>query len=181
MLIFRCKCGECALVSSRCGNYDLVCCREIKGVVDFLNEELDDSDVCVTKHSRFELDVLKNEAYARAMSKHQVARRYDGNYYGNFYERYSCKPNQRLAEQAKADFEHADRYGKFSKSITSYLFWIFDKLGRDAGQMVIPACVHRKILERYPISGYRFSPFYASYDCGIGDRRHCNLSRNTYM
>ncbi|CAG7838165.1 unnamed protein product [Allacma fusca] len=73
-----CRCGECRIIG-RMRDYDRICCREIKDVTEFLDEEMDDATkkhLCITSHPRFEIDVLQFQALQRTHY-------YRTNHYGN--------------------------------------------------------------------------------------------------
>lgn len=155
------------------GDYDLVCCREIKTVVAFLDDELEEENVCVTKHPRFQFDVLKNEGYARSVSKHREAKRRQGGGCGDFWENYTCgKADQKLADRVKLKFLTASDSEKMWKSCTSYLCWIFDDL--EGERMVIPACVKSKIYEKFNVSRSYIRSFRMKTVCPTG--HHCRLA-----
>lgn len=168
--IRRCKCGECSVLSIYAGDYDLICCKEIEKVAGFIEEEIDDE--CVTKHPRFNEDVLKNHGYARAISKHCNMGLYQGGGPNLFEYSYSRNAErERKKNRALAEFKTSSFESKYWQCLRSFKYWIFD-CERD--QMVIPACVHHKILDTYFIPEERFIKFSAKSKCPTG--RHCRLA-----
>ncbi|ODN02228.1 hypothetical protein Ocin01_04460 [Orchesella cincta] len=168
-----CKCGECKIFARSVGDYDLVCCREIKAVKDFLNEELEDKNVCITNHPRFEADVLKNEGYARSISKHKEPYSYwQRSYWQEHDDRHSSRRVGVLsATTATEGFKRAPKVEKTWKSFSSYKYWIFDKLGvSDSRQMVIPACVKAKVFDKFGTQS-NFVPFHPPTVCPC--KKHC--------
>lgn len=142
-------------------------------MVDFLKDELEDYGICITKHPRFDRDVLRNEGFARSISKHQEPRRFGGHSAANFWESYSCgKPDYRRHENALQNFQASSQWGKATKSASSYLYWIFDQVER--GQMLIPACVQGKIRKKFKIPDDNFYNFCTKFKCPNG--RHCRLA-----
>ncbi|CAL8109536.1 unnamed protein product [Orchesella dallaii] len=175
-----CKCGECVKFSPNVRDYDLVCCRELKTVKDFLKEELEDKNVCITKHPRFDSDVLKNEGFARSISKHKLpANSWNKSYWQDHDDRYTSRRTRvGCAARATTAFERSNMVDKTWKSFSSYKYWIFDKLNdNDSRQMVIPACVKAKIYDTFRTSS-QFIPYRARMICPHA--QHCRPASTQY-
>jgi len=149
----RCECGKCKVVSPKMQNYDRICCLEIKGVVDFMEDELNDSVQCITQHPRFEKDVLEYEGYLRLLRTSK-----------------GSTDDSTAFELRK--FKKATDNQKVFMCRYSFIRWIFNRIGWDHG-MVVPACVVRKIRKKcMPSAGpLYFDSFVPKKTCKYG--KHC--------
>jgi len=138
-----------------------------------VKEELEGKNVCITNHPRFDQDVLKNEGYARAISKHREPLKFwQKSYWQEHDDRHSSRrENVQLATRATKSFKYASKEVKTWKSFSSFKHWIFDKLSNnDSRQLVIPACVKAKVYAKFGTLS-EFHSFRSRLVCPIGV--HC--------
>jgi hypothetical protein len=155
--LFRCKCGCCRVVSPNMRIYDRICCRELKGVLAFMKEEMS-VVTCITKHPRFESDVLDYKGFLRSMKSRLNGPNKDS--------------NQDQVQQDYRLFKAGTDQERIFKCSGAFVRWIFDRIGW-TDRVPIPACVMDRIRKTHaPKAGPAyFQPFRASKPCNFGV--HC--------
>ena len=139
--------------------YDLICCGDIRVVLDFMDAAEMKHGSCIISHPDFKSQVLK--CHSLLMNRNGKG------------------PSQKSMKSFRKEFRKFTDMKKTEKCREAFLKWIYGKQNLQ-NTMVVPACVVLEIREKWtPSAGeLYFEPFRTKKICRIGT--HCRHARLPY-